>query len=457
MKKLLSLMLMLTLLLSCFPSDVVAEGDKYITLNFWGFGTEWTEHHDHFLKTHPDSKIRFNMISKSWNDYQMALDIALASGGGADYPDVFCAEVDFVEKYVNSDFSMPLADLGVDVDWETKLDEYKIAPYSIGVGKTVDSGVLKGIASQFTGLITIYRASWAEQVLGTSDPEEIYKYTKDIDSFIATCKLIEEKAGNEFNAISSINEITSFYYANMKNKFIENGKLMIDEAMLRYTLDVKNLVERDMCTDTNMFTEAWYADLNDMNEKKIVLYSGAPWKFNAHIKNVAVQSYGDWRATQAPTAGFEGGTWLLVGKDVDPAKYDAIKEYFNFWAFDSTEAGLGTHLTNAGDCPISAVTAAKLSEGFHNELCGGQNTLELYVKIMPTISEDNPAVIHWDRYTARCMSRWESLTSNFIDGDLGSLEEMVEMYIEEITSIIDCEPEENWRDKVRNFEDSYVF
>jgi multiple sugar transport system substrate-binding protein len=456
MKKLLSLILALILSLGVFSSVAFAAEDDIITLNFWGWGTEWVGYYEHFLKTHPDSNVRINVISKSYDDYQMALDIAFATNGAAeDYPDLFCAEVDFVEKYVNSDYALPLSTLGV--DWDAKIEAANVAPYTLGVGASYD-GVLKGVAMQNTAVVSIYRASIAEEVLGTSDPMEVYEYVKDVDTFINTCKMIKEKAGDTVNAISAIEEITCIYYAMMENPYVNDGVLHIDNAMLRYIMDAKNLVDQGMCTFTGQYSQAWYADFNDLNEKKVLFYTGAPWKFNACMRGVVDQTMGDWRVTYGPADGFEGGTWLCVGRDTDPAKYEAIAEYLNFWVFDTEDTGMSRFLADSGDCPSSITALNRMSADFAgSEICGGQNTLEIYAKALDRISADNPAVKNWNRYSNSAQFTMESAANALINGEVSSLTEAVQFYIDNVTTNIDCAVEDGWEEKVADFEASYVF
>lgn len=454
MKKLLAYALILVLALGCFPMSAFAEEEE-IVLNFWGWGDEWQWYYDYYRETHPDSNIRINVVSKNWDDYQLALDTALASEGAAeDYPDLFCGEVAFAEKYINSEYSMPLANLGV--DWDAKIEEVKPAPYTLGIGSDAN-GVLKGVAMQNTATMMYYRTDIAEEVLGTSDPYELReKYFKDLDTYIATAKQIEE-SHPDVDLVAGVEEMCYVYYSKFENTFVDDGVAYIDDNMLRYYADMKSMWDADMMHD--LYNDPWHAAINDKVEGiRVLTITGAPWRMNTAIRKDMVETEGKWHATFCPEPSFWGGTWLMVGKDTDPAKYEAIAEYLNFWVFDTTETGMGAYLSKEGDCPSSLVGLDFHAENIGPaDFAGGQNLLAFYKEVLAEFDVDHPAVKNWNRYSRPAMDYMIKVCRAYINGEVGSLEECVEYYYELVSAGIDCELEEGWEDKVAAFEEAYTF
>ena len=96
------------------------------------------------------------IIATTDGAYQPALDQALAAGG-ADAPDIYCAEAAFVLKYTQGEaasYAASYADLGIDID--SKLSESEIAQYSVDIGTNPDGNVV-GLGYQATGGCFIYR------------------------------------------------------------------------------------------------------------------------------------------------------------------------------------------------------------------------------------------------------------------------------------------------------------
>ena len=134
MKKLIALLLVLAMALSlaaCGGSSapkadapaaepVVSESGKTV-LNVWAFTDEVPNMINRYLELNPDFaekyEIKTTIIATTDGQYQPALDQALAAGG-ADAPDLYCAEAAFILKYAQGDaakYAAPYEDLGIDV------------------------------------------------------------------------------------------------------------------------------------------------------------------------------------------------------------------------------------------------------------------------------------------------------------------------------------------------------
>ena len=97
-----------------------------------------------FLEAHPDFPytVESTIIATTDGAYQPALDQALASGG-ADAPDMYCAEAAFILKYAQGDassYAAPYKDLGIDVD--AKIKEADIAQYTVDIGTNTNGDVV---------------------------------------------------------------------------------------------------------------------------------------------------------------------------------------------------------------------------------------------------------------------------------------------------------------------------
>ena len=155
-------------------AETNADGDHVI--NVWAFTDEVPNMIEKYKELHPDFDYDINttIIATTDGAYQPALDQALASGG-ADAPDIYCAEAAFVLKYTQGDASQYAAayeDLGIDVATMTK--DADIAQYTMDIGTNPD-GKLVALGYQATGGAFIYRRSIAKDVWGTEDPAEISK------------------------------------------------------------------------------------------------------------------------------------------------------------------------------------------------------------------------------------------------------------------------------------------
>ena len=164
MKKLLAVMLALVMVIALGAPMASADGKTVI--NVMSFTDEVPNMINRYLELNPDFadqyEIKTTIIATTDGLYQPALDQALA-GGGADAPDLYCAESAFVLKYTQGDasqFAAAYKDLGIDIDAEIAASE--IAPYSVEIGTRPSDGEVVGLGYQATGGAFIYRRSIAQ-------------------------------------------------------------------------------------------------------------------------------------------------------------------------------------------------------------------------------------------------------------------------------------------------------
>ena len=112
MKKVLSLVLALALVLGCV-SLATAE-DAKIKLVVWSFTNELQGMIEkYYLPDHPELEIEFQIYPTDGNAYTTKVDNLLGSNAASDEaPDIFTLEAAFVKHYVESDWTGDLKDIG---------------------------------------------------------------------------------------------------------------------------------------------------------------------------------------------------------------------------------------------------------------------------------------------------------------------------------------------------------
>ena len=114
--------------------------------------------------------VKWTINPNEGNNYQDKLDEALlaqADAAADDKIDIFLVEADYALKYVDSEYTMNVKDLGL-TD-EDMAEQYQ---YTKDIVTDAD-GAIKGTTWQATPGLFAYRRSIAKDVLGTDDPEEV--------------------------------------------------------------------------------------------------------------------------------------------------------------------------------------------------------------------------------------------------------------------------------------------
>ena len=421
-------------------------GDGSQVINVYAFTDEVPNMLQKYIDMHPEFGYELNttIIATTDGAYQPALDQALASGG-ADAPDLYCAEAAFVLKYTQGDasgYAAPYADLGIDVD--AKLKEADIAQYSVDIGTNPDGQVV-ALGYQATGGAFIYRRSIAKDVFGTDDPAEISKAigggTGSWDTFFDAAEQLKAKG---YGIISGDGDLWHAVENSSDTAWIVDGKLNIDPKREEFLALSKKLKDNGYHNDTQDWQDAWFADMQGVGEKPIFGFFGPAWLINYPMapncggSAAGEGTYGDWAVCEPPIGFFWGGTWLLANKDSE--KKDAVKQLIEWVTLDSSDTGLQYYWANGTmvegevgtkDCVASGTVMSK-SDGAVDFL-GGQNMFDVFV---PANSYANGKNL--TQYDETINQYWRDAVREYTAGNL-SREDAIAAFKQNVADNLDVE------------------
>ena len=426
--------------------EAASSGGGSQVINVYAFTDEVPNMLQKYIDMHPEFGYELNttIIATTDGAYQPALDQALASGG-ADAPDLYCAEAAFVLKYTQGDaagYAAPYADLGIDVD--AKLKEADIAQYSVDIGTNPDGQVV-ALGYQATGGAFIYRRSIAKDVFGTDDPAEISKAigggTGSWDTFFEAAEQLKAKG---YGIISGDGDLWHAVENSSDTAWIVDGKLNIDPKREEFLDLSKKLKDNGYHNDTQDWQDAWFADMQGVGEKPIFGFFGPAWLINYTMapncggSAVGEGTYGDWAVCEPPIGFFWGGTWLLANKDSE--KKDAVKQLIEWVTLDSSETGLQYYWANGTmvegevgtkDCVASGTVMSK-SDGAVDFL-GGQNMFDVFV---PANSYANGKNL--TQYDETINQYWRDAVREYTAGNL-SREDAIAAFKQNVADNLDVE------------------
>ena len=445
MKKVLALTLALCMVLSFCAISASADGKTVI--NVMSFTDEVPNMIARYMELHPDFaekyEVKTTITATTDGLYQPALDQALAAGG-ADAPDIYCAESAFVLKYCQGDaceFAAPYEALGIDVAAETAAAD--IAQYTIDIGTRPSDGKLVGLGYQATGGAFIYRRSIAQDVWGNDDPafvaEKIGAGSQSWDAFFAAAAELKEKG---YAIVSGDGDIWHAVENSSDAGWIVDGALNIDAKREAFLDLSKELKDNGYHHDTQDWTEGWYADMQ--KDGGVFGFYGPAWLINYVIASNCGEgdesSYGDW-AVCAPNVGFFwGGTWVLASKYVVGSdKQDAVKEIIDWITLDCTEEGLqygwanGTWSGEQGTKDtVASGTAMAMSNG-ELEFLGGQNMFDVFVPANAYANGSNLT-----QYDETINNYWRDAVRQYTAGSL-SRDEAISAFKQNVADNLDVE------------------
>lgn len=412
---------------------VVAEEGKVLNIYCWNeeFKSRVKDHYSGYEEvdaTHGkigDVSVVWNITPSDDNAYQNNLDSTLqktADTSDDKKIDLFLVEADYALKYVDTDYTLPVADLGLtDNDLA---NQYK---YTKDVA-TDSKGVLKAVSWQAAPGVLFYSRAAAKEVLGTDDPKAVQEYVSDWDKFVNTAKTMKD-AG--YNMTSSVMDSYRVYSNNVTSKWVIDGKINIDANIMKWVEDSKAMYDAGETGTHAMWSDDWSKGFYP--EGKVFSYFGPAWLINfcmaADVEG-SVANQGGWAATEGPQGFYWGGTWICAANGTDNASL--VKDIMLQL---TTNQEVMTDIVKADDDFANNKTvmdAMAQDASYSSAVLGGQNPLAMYAAGVESIDLSNIS-----NYDSGCNAEFQSAITNYFEGN-SSLEEALDLFK---TAIIEKYPE----------------
>jgi hypothetical protein len=402
-------------------SEEVVEEGKVLNIYCWNeeFKSRVTDHYPGYVEvdgttgTIGDVTVMWNITPSADNAYQNNLDETLlgqADAAADDKIDIFLVEADYAGKYVNTDYSLALSELGItDADLA---NQYKYTQDVV----TDANGNLKGSSWQGCPGVLIYSRAVAEEVLGTQDPAEVQEYVKDWATFQETAATMKD-AGYYMTA--SVNDTYRVYSNNVTSKWVEDGVINIDENIMNWVADSKAMVDAGQTNTYDLWSDDWSKGFYP--DGKVFCYFGPAWFVDFSMAADAegsIANAGQWGACSGPQGFFWGGTWMCPATGTDnptlvkdliltmTANDDVLKEI----VVDDND------FTNSK--PVMDAMAADAS--YSSKVLGGQNPLGMYCAGVETIDLSNLS-----DYDQGCNEEFQKAMKGYFEGTYATEDEAI--------------------------------
>ena len=361
-----------------------------------------------------DVDVVWNITPNENNAYQNNLDETLLNQENAsdeDKIDIFLVEADYALKYVDTDYTMAMSDLGI-----TSSDLSEQYQYTQDV-VTDSSGKLKGSSWQACSAGLIYNREAAKEVLGTDDPTEVQAAVSDWDKYNETAKKVAE-AGY---TMCSVNDTYRTYSNNVSGKWVQDGKLVIDANIDKWVDDSMELVEAGAEDTDELWSDDW--GQGKRPEGKVFCYFGPAWFFNFSLdadKDGTIANQGGWGFCEGPQSYYWGGTWICAATGTDNA--NLVKDVILTMTTD--QSVLKEIAQQDSDCVNNKAVLAELAadESGNLDILGGQNPYEQLAAGAEGIDLSNISA-----YDQGCNEEFQKAMKNYFEGN-ATKDEAIEVF-----------------------------
>ena len=403
--------------------DAAAEEGKVLNIYCWNeeFKSRLTDHYPGYEEvdaTHGtigDVSVGWNITPSDDNAYQNNLDttlLAQESAAADDKIDLFLVEADYALKYVDTDYTMAVSDLGI-----TDADLANQYQYTKDV-VTDSNGKLKGVSWQGCPGALFYNREVAKEVLGSDDPAEVQKAVSDWATFNETADTMKA-AG--YYMTSSVNDSYRVYSNNVSSKWVVDGKINIDENLMNWVNDSKALYDAGETGTHELWSDDWSKSFYP--DGKVFCYFGPAWLINfcmAADDEGSIANLGGWGATEGPQGFFWGGTWICAATGTDNASL--VKDIMLQM---TTNEEIMKEIVVADDDFVNnkpAMEAMAEDTSYSSKVLGGQNPLAMYCAGAEKIDLSNQCP-----YDQACNEEFQNAMKNYFEGN-ATLDEALELF-----------------------------
>ena len=245
-----------------WAEEAASDEGKVLNIYCWNeeFKSRLTDHYPGYEEvdgTHGkigDVDVVWNITPSDDNAYQNNLDETLlkqADAAADDKIDLFLVEADYALKYVNTEYTMSVADLGI-------------------------------------------------------TDEEV----ADWDTFKATAAELKEKG---YQMTSTVNDSYRVFSNNVTSPWVVDDKITVDDNIKNWVDMSKEMVDAGETSTYELWSDDWSKGF--FKDSNVFAYFGPAWFIDFSMsadQDGSVGKDGGWAATEGPQGFYWGGTWITA-------------------------------------------------------------------------------------------------------------------------------------------------
>lgn len=320
----------------------------------------------YFNEVYPD--IELDLLYVPQNDVLQKITTTISSGG--ELPDVVDINYDDLGQLMALDC------------WEDftaapyNLDTSLVAPIVLDAMKN-DKGEMVAMINEIPVCGVAYDRNLAKQYLGTDDPDELRAMLQTNEDYIKVAQTVTEASGGEVYAFSCVTEAYQMIYSQIKDPFVVDGKLVVDDTIGEAFQFVEQLRDLNAIDLYEQWSNEWVANISDSYS---LFYFCPAWFTDWGIVVNDMTGGGRWGIITPPSPSTQGGEVYMIPKDNDPAKKQAAYTFIS-WLTTTDEGAQAFWDSNKGISSWSGNLEGAERFNIEREEYGGQRIYDLFIDI----------------------------------------------------------------------------
>jgi len=333
----------------------------------WSFTDEVGGMIPHFNDKYPNIEVEYVVIPNQDEVYLNKIINTMRSR--ATEPDVFTGERAYYQQLIDSGFWEPISDAPYNAE-ELVSD---LAAYVPDLCRD-KNGKINALSWQATPGGLFFNRDIAKDVLGTDDPEEVSKWTSDLDKFYELGEMIKDYYGGEKYLLSGYTDMSQFIFNLRKDPYVEGDTVTIPSSYVDYMKLGKEMRENGIERGVGAWSPAWFAGMADGSHFAYILPTwGLHYVMKPNAEPEANEGNAEWKGNwglATPPASYSwGGTFIGINRFSE--KKDLAWQFVKYVGYDPEFQEIWAKET--GDFVANTKVVDKIKDDFSEPFLGGQN------------------------------------------------------------------------------------
>ena len=236
-----------------------------------------------------------------------------------------------------------------------------------------------------------------------------------------------------YKMTSSVNDTYRVYSNNVTSKWVNDGKITIDDNIMKWVDDSKELVDAGETGTFDMWSDDWSKGFYP--DGKVFCYFGPAWLVNfsmAADTEGSIGYNGGWGAAEGPQGFFWGGTWICAANGTDNAslvkdiilKMTTDDDIMKDIVIDDDDFVNNNEVMNG---LADGTIMGKDDKPYESKILGGQNPLEMYCAGVSNLDLSNLCA-----YDQGCNEEFQHTMKNYFEGK-ATKDEALDLFYKAVT------------------------
>ena len=404
-----TILLGLSMVLSGCSSSASGSNKKELTI--WTFTDEAKDAVKAFEERYPDIKVNLLFITND-NYVQKLISVLQA---GRKVPDVF-----FVENtYWPQIKQIPLLENLSQPPYNAQEIADQQFQYIQDIEKDEDGNIV-GLGYQGTPGAFYYRRDLTKKYLGTDDPDKVSEMISSWDKVMAIGEKVAKESNGKVHALSSSSDISIVQSSNIKEPWVVDGKLVIDQARMDEIDLTKEAREKNVEAKYESWGAAWTAS---MQKGTVMFYAEPTWGLPYIFESNAPDTSGKWGLAHGPKEFSNGGTYMAMY-----SKSNHKDLAWQFMKFYTSDPEFSKNLATSQQYFLSNKQIdSELAPELTSDFLGGQKYFEFFAEA----GEEVPSAPQ-TKYDNDINSIWSNKLAQYLNGGFKTKEQMIKSFRTEV-------------------------